>query len=118
MPEIQEYVSSVVRQVVTIGSTQTTSGQLSLKGLLLTGVRFGAGAFTGTALTLEESTDASVWTPIRIKDASTDFSVTPVPSKTIVFENAFPLSVFEYVRFVSNAAEAAQRTFTLICRPA
>ena len=113
----QQFQTALAQETFVIESGSRTSNSIAVNSLLLTALRFPA-AITGTSFTIEESTDNLTFSPIRINAAVADFAVTPVASKTIVFDNAVPLSGFEYARIVSNATEAGQRVVTALCRPA
>jgi len=97
-----------------IASSGTTSAAVDLKNLQLLGVIIPS-AVTGTAFTLTMSKEIA-GTYVTVQDGEgADYSPAMAASKYIPI-TPLPLSRgLRFIKIVSNASEAAQRTFTLVC---
>jgi len=98
--------------VVTIANAGTTTPTISLEGNRFPLAIVIPAAFTGTALTFLASPTES-GTPVAVYYESTAYSVTVSPGRHVSLNpNAF--SSVKYLQIVSNAAEAAARSLTLV----
>ena len=114
---IAQYGTILTEQTVTIANGAATSNAIVTNGLIIVGVRFPATIPSGSPLVLQEAAiGSSTWTTVRI-NAGVDLTVTPVASRTIVFDNAIVVAGFDQLRFVASENQAAERTFIVLCRP-
>jgi hypothetical protein len=116
MPKSADFMPNVASDLVTtIASGQTTSGEIALGGTVPAGV-FLPAAFTGTALSFQAS-PVSGGTYGALQSAGTTSSLACAAGVYVgVDRNVF--SGVRFLKIVSNASEAAQRTLTLATRPA
>jgi hypothetical protein len=100
----------------TIASSGTTSDAINLSGLQVVAIDMPA-AVTGTTMTFTASSSlgGTYDTVTEVGGAST-YSITLAASKwTAVDVRVF--AGIPFLKLVSGSAEAATRTFSLICRP-
>lgn len=96
-----------------IALSGTTSGLCNLGGLRLFGIMT-PGALTGTSLSFLVSVDGTTFNPLY--DANGNLvSVSASAGRFIAFDPTLYAAV-PYVQVVSNAAEAAARSITLVLR--
>ena len=102
---------------VTIASGATTSNELDVGAALFIAVQMPA-AFTGATFTFHGSNEAGGTYAEIVDDAGAAISVTATDAKNIGLSSAImaKLSAFRFLKIVSAGAEAAARTFKLICK--
>lgn len=105
-PEQIDYESA------TISSGQTTSAAKQIFGTTLCGIIIPS-SFTGTSLKFQASADGTNFFNMY-KDGA-DFSVSVAASKFIILQPADFAGV-NYLKLISSATEAANRTLTLALR--
>jgi hypothetical protein len=98
---------------VTIASSGTESAAVDLRGMTLCGFYLPA-ALTGTAVSFKASIDNSTFVTVEDGFGNT-VSKTVSASKAIIL-NPSDFAGIQYLKLVSNATEAAERTITLALR--
>lgn len=99
----------------TIASSGTTSSAIDLYGAALVGIILPA-SMTGTAISLQMSNSIS-GTFVTVQDGDgADLSIGIAASKYVPLNNLALAAGLRFIKLVSNASEAAQRTITLVTR--
>lgn len=99
---------------VTIASGQTVSGALELNQATLLALRTPA-TLTGTAFSFQVSDDGTTYVALNDPDTGAAISMIVAASKGYSIDAALFVG-WRYVKVVSNAAEGADRTITLVSR--
>jgi len=98
---------------VTIPNGQTVSNAIDLGEQVIVGIQMPSG-FTGTSLTFQASADAITYVAVTDKAAAA-YTVTVSASKYIVI-SPYDLAGVRFVKFVSQAAEGADRIIQVVTR--
>ena len=111
---VNRFIPEVIQ--VTIAASGTTSDAVNLSGLQVVAIDTPA-ALTGTALTFAASTSlGGTYDAVQEVGGASAYSATMAASKWIPL-NVSVFAGIPFLKIVSGSAEAATRTFNLICRP-
>lgn len=100
---------------LTIANGSTTSTAYELGGTHLAGV-FIPSAFTGIKLTIEGSIDGVNFYSLYGSVSGTVKEIKVAPNRFIEIESNYD-NPFNFIRLVSNSAEASERKIQIICNP-
>ena len=100
---------------LTIASGGTTSTAYELGGTHLIGVLIPS-AFTGTKLFVEGSLDNTTFYELYGSSSGTVKEIKVTANKFIEVETNYD-NPFNFIRLVSNSAEAGERKIKIICNP-
>ena len=100
---------------LTIASGDTTSTAYELGGTHLIGALIPS-AFTGTKLFVEGSLDGTNFYQLYGSSSGTTKEIKVTANKFIEIESNYD-NPFNFIRLVSNSAEAGERKIKIICNP-
>ena len=114
MPSITDNSQILATSSITIASGQTTSGALNLHGNIICAII--APIMTGTSLTFSVSFDGTTYYDYYDQYNSQPSIVVSSAARYIEIDEEDFVGA-QYVKLISNATEAAQRSFSIITRP-
>lgn len=113
----QSFVNNVPFQpiIATIATSSSASNTIDCSKYQLLGI-FIPSALSGTSLTFTASFENSTFVPVLETNGGSIYTI-PVVLDRYVPLNPVIFAAIQYVRIISNAAEAANREFKCVLRP-
>lgn len=105
----------VQHKSVVIANGATTSGAIELEGgATIVGIRLPS-AFTGTSITLTESTSTTGTFQAVYDNTGTQITFTVAASRTVLIDPSYTLGL-RFIKLVSGSSEGADRTIQVIIK--